>query len=367
MPFSGGTYTKWNNASGGWAGDKAAGTGILATRHDSQDDDFATAINSCLTKTGANTPTANISWAGYKLTSLGNATNGGDAVNLGQLQVASGFYLDTVNNRVGINQTSPSEKLDVVGAVRIGASSAPAFDSAMRLWGESGFGNRYDGKAHRWDIGNGPSRVEGMRLTEAGQLGIGATAFSSSEVLKAGDGTTNKWVTVSGANSGTGNGAAIIVQAGGTTVCAMGNDSSINGGTYSGTATLYSTGAWKVQGIASGAGNATMKWNTSTGAWTYDTSSLRYKENVRDSTYGLEAVKALRPREYEFKEDQRSDVGFIAEELFEVIPELAPLDGEGIPLSVSYDRLTAVLCKAVQELAAKIEALEEKINESAIG
>jgi hypothetical protein len=358
MPWSGGTYTKWNNAAGGWAGDSANGVGILASRHDSQDDDFTTGINSCLTKNGANSPTANINWGGYKITNLGNATASGDAVHLGQLQVAAGFYLDLTNSRVGIGTSSPAETFDANCVIKIRATAAPSYDGAMRLWSESGFGNRYDGTAHRFDVGNGPSRVEGMRLNALGQLGIGVTSFLSQEILKAGDGTTNKWITVAGAGSGTGNGAAVVVTAGGTTVCAMGNNSSINGGTYSGTATLYANGGWRVQGIAAGVGDSTMKWNQSTGAWTFDTSSLRFKENIRDSLYGLDTVKALKPRQYQFIEDKRLDVGFIAEELFEVIPELAPLDSDGIPLSVSYDRLTAVLCKAIQELAARVEALE---------
>ena len=70
------------------------------------------------------------------------------------------------------------------------------------------------------------------------------------------------------------------------------------------------------------------------------------KDNRRDSTYGLSAVMQLQSRMFEYKEDdQRTDVGFIAEEVNEVIPELVVIDGEGRPDAVHYDRITSVCLK----------------------
>jgi hypothetical protein len=44
------------------------------------------------------------------------------------------------------------------------------------------------------------------------------------------------------------------------------------------------------------------------------------------------------------------------------VPEVVGLDLEGKPEAVMYDRLTSLLCKAIQELAAKVEALEAKVK-----
>jgi|DEB0MinimDraft_6_1074348.scaffolds.fasta_scaffold40803_2 hypothetical protein len=85
MGWSGGTYTKGNAGSGGWAGDASLGIGIEASRHDTQDNDFATGINNCLTKDGQNTPTANLPMGGYKHTGVGSATAGDEYLSYGQL------------------------------------------------------------------------------------------------------------------------------------------------------------------------------------------------------------------------------------------------------------------------------------------
>lgn len=86
MAWSGGTYTKGNNATGGWTGDAAAGIGIEAGRHDTQDTDFATGINQCLNKDGSNAATGNLNIGSFKLTAVANGTARTDAAAMGQLQ-----------------------------------------------------------------------------------------------------------------------------------------------------------------------------------------------------------------------------------------------------------------------------------------
>jgi hypothetical protein len=105
----------------------------------------------------------------------------------------------------------------------------------------------------------------------------------------------------------------------------------------------------------SGAGTNALKYNTSTGAVTYDTSSARYKDNIRDSIYGLSHVMQMRSTQFEYKDTGRSDVGLIAEELNPIIPELVGKNKDGQPDSVSYDRMVAVLVKAIQELKAEFD------------
>ena len=114
--------------------------------------------------------------------------------------------------------------------------------------------------------------------------------------------------------------------------------------------------------LASGAGNADLRYNTGNEAVTFDTSSERFKENIRDNTsYGLTAVNALQSRMFEYKDGGRTDVGLIAEEVVKVVPELVGLDGEGNPLTVDYTRFVSVLVKAVQEQQALIEKLTDRI------
>jgi hypothetical protein len=129
--------------------------------------------------------------------------------------------------------------------------------------------------------------------------------------------------------------------------------------------------------ITSGAGNSTLKYDSTSGLVTYDTSSRLVKENITDCAYGIEAIKQLQPRKYFRTDDKRDEIGFIADELINVLPEFVPVgpksvitknenDTEEIPLGVNYEKLTAVLTKALQEAVAKIEVLEQRLTDAGI-
>jgi hypothetical protein len=109
-------------------------------------------------------------------------------------------------------------------------------------------------------------------------------------------------------------------------------------------------------GLGSDAGTNAVRFNTGTGRLSYDTSSARYKDNIRDSIYGLSHVMQMRSTQFEYKEGGRSDVGLIAEELQPIVPELVGVNKEGQADSVSYDRMVSVLVKAIQELKAEFDA-----------
>ncbi len=136
----------------------------------------------------------------------------------------------------------------------------------------------------------------------------------------------------------------------------------------------------------SGSTNANTAWDTySTGASAYRfyvgmagtvfatnttisaISDARLKENVQDIDVGLGAILALKPRKFDWKEGKgkniKGDRGFIAQEFEAVFPQLvdewrdpAP-EGEASYKSVRQD-LIPVLVKAIQELTARVEALE---------
>ena len=96
---------------------------------------------------------------------------------------------------------------------------------------------------------------------------------------------------------------------------------------------------------------------------TLDTSSARYKDNIRDSVYGLDDILKMQSRQFEYKDDGRSDVGFVAEEMVDVIPEVVAIDAQGRPDAVSYDRLVSVCVKAIQELKTIVDAQAAEIAE----
>jgi hypothetical protein len=96
-------------------------------------------------------------------------------------------------------------------------------------------------------------------------------------------------------------------------------------------------------------------------------SDARLKENVQDIDVGLSAILSLKPRKFDWKEGKgkniKGDRGFIAQEFEQVFPQLvdewkdpAP-EGEAPYKSVRQD-LIPVLVKAIQELAAEVNALK---------
>ena len=56
---------------------------------------------------------------------------------------------------------------------------------------------------------------------------------------------------------------------------------------------------------------------------------------------------------------EQAEIGFGAQDMQKIVPEVVGINGDGT-LSLDYSKLTAVLAKAIQELAAKVSALEAK-------
>jgi hypothetical protein len=89
MGWSGGTYTRSDGVFTGssiWASNRDAGTKIVASRHDTHDQDLATGINSCLNKDGSNAATGALNMGSQKITALADGVAHTDGINAGQIQ-----------------------------------------------------------------------------------------------------------------------------------------------------------------------------------------------------------------------------------------------------------------------------------------
>src|SRR5271157_1515139 len=105
------------------------------------------------------------------------------------------------------------------------------------------------------------------------------------------------------------------------------------------------------------------------------TSSLRFKEQVRDMGDSTNALMKLRPVTFfykpEYSKGERTlQYGLIAEEVAAVYPELVAYDSEGQPYTVRYQYLATMLLNEVQKQygraqaeAKVITAQEQKIEE----
>jgi hypothetical protein len=104
-------------------------------------------------------------------------------------------------------------------------------------------------------------------------------------------------------------------------------------------------------------------------AWTV-TSDARDKTNVTALPVGLDFVNQLNPVSFQFKESRECDTatgpvryGFLAQEVLDAEGENPVIVDTEVPehLKVTNDHFNAVLVKAIQELSAKVEALEAKL------
>jgi hypothetical protein len=214
--------------------------------------------------------------------------------------------------------------------------------------------------------------VERMRITRDGNVGIGTS--SPSRKLHVNSGIEGISAGIAGTTYG------IRFDNGGTFSSGMstihGVDSSFTSSyqpiRLNGSDVRFATGnneRMRIDGSGnlfwytapgSTASNPTLKINTSTGYIYYDSSSLRYKENVQNLPSALSNVIALRPVTFDEISSGESCFGLIAEEVNEVIPELVHfrnIDGFDTPQpdSVSYDKLSVFLLKAIQELSNKVD------------
>jgi hypothetical protein len=358
-------------------------------------------------------------WIGSTNTSSG-AVGGGKLAIYDQTSNATRLAIDSSGN-VGIGTSSPGTRLQVNQSEDgSGITLSAGFRGASRVeWEMSGVSNEACSFLHNNNTNKfvmqtmsrdtllfHTNNTERMRIDSAGRLLIGGTStydFNGQANLVV-NGTSNlATITVASTTSGH------LVFADGTSGTALyaGNiaynhasntmtfgtdgifervtiDSSGNFKVSSGQAILVgglAVGTSSLQGsviyfgssvISAGAGTYPLKWNSSTGIVTYDTSSRLVKENIEDSPYGLAEVLQLKSRKYHRTDDQRDEIGLVADEVQAVMPEFVPLvaksiftkdeaDTELIAGGVNYDKLTSVLVKAIQEQQALIEQLQADV------
>jgi len=89
------------------------------------------------------------------------------------------------------------------------------------------------------------------------------------------------------------------------------------------------------------------------------TSDARLKENIRVLQDPLEKVRGLRGVSFDWIETKQADVGVLAQDVQQVLPELVRASDDGV-LRVDYPKLAAVLIEAVKLLELKVLALEAR-------
>lgn len=136
---------------------------------------------------------------------------------------------------------------------------------------------------------------------------------------------------------------------------------------YSGLQVGSSSNFYVKTSLSSGSGTPLV---ISSGEVKKQSSSRRYKDRIRPLGKDLDEVLDLRPVKFRYAPekggDGSEDIGLIAEEVEEVLPDLVIYGeneaGEVQAEGVKYDRLSLYLLEVVKKQNQKIEALEERLN-----
>lgn len=96
---------------------------------------------------------------------------------------------------------------------------------------------------------------------------------------------------------------------------------------------------------------------TSGGVFT--NSDRRLKDNISPIVNGLEKVDKLQGVSFDWKDPNKKDLGFIAQDVKEVLPEIVSEDKQGI-LNINYNGIIPVLVEAIKELQQEVKDLKSK-------
>jgi hypothetical protein len=297
--------------------------------------------------------------------------NDADSANLGGLvrrsYWAGGAALDTqifAETGYGIflnvnGSSSTGMVINSSGNVGIG-TSVPQFTLALPQdskvgWNDAGSAKRgsitVNSSADAMVFATGTSDTERMRITSGGNVSIGSATDSGFRLYVKG---TNG-LYIDGGTSSSNSAFLINDNTGGTQYLRVRGDG------YLFSAPTYNN-TW--------AGFSANMYIASDGSFGRTTpSSGRYKDNINDwNGKGLETILALKPKTFKYKKDYCETanidfLGLIAEEVAEVLPYLAQYensDRTGLVENVRYDTIVVPLIAAIQELNAKVSALENK-------
>lgn len=302
---------------------------------------------------------------------------------------------------VGIGTNSPQSQLDVLGAIRSGGASGGVFSainpdnqaSAVSLsWlnnvarirvGGSGAGSKNGLDIQR----QGDASI--MRLLDNGNVGIGTTIPSNpltvvragtesggisgfGEVIARVRNTTAGTHTALSVDAATGRDAILYLAEDGSAQWDLRSDASSGGfqirhqagGANTTRMVIAADGDVGIGTTSPAAGfKLDVAGNIRCAALT-ETSSRSLKENITPIEGALDMVARLQGVRFNWTAEHggKPDLGFVAEDVAKVLPELVTWEEEGRQASgLKYGHITAVAVEAIKELRRAVDAKDAEI------
>lgn len=126
---------------------------------------------------------------------------------------------------------------------------------------------------------------------------------------------------------------------------------------------LHVSGSIYYVGIPSSIASVTALQVDNSGLIRGITSSARFKENIIPYDKGISEVNNINPVYFNYTGDSVRTAGLIAEQLDSVgFDEFVVKDPQGLPYTVSYGNIVALLINAIKDLKKEIDELKTRIN-----
>ena len=325
---------------------------------------------------------------------------------------STGEDMNYLSNNVGIGTTTPVNLLDVEGGVAIGSSysgSTVAPTNGLIVEGSQGVGVSFVNSAYKMHVNTGFGGNERYAgLFQADYDGTSSAFGLYSWMTGAGSGTHyGVYVSNSSATTGTEYGIYCTGEDRNyfSNTIGIGTTSPSSQGRLHVAASSAAFDANSSYGIKwvtgntmeahifrwvsndrlyftnNGNGNLTGVYLADGATWWTSTSDRRLKENIVETSYGLKDILKLKVKEYNYKntDQNEKEIGLIAQEVYEVIPEVVQKGDDGAyrgegnaessqelgfdPWGIEYSGLIPVLVKSVQELKAENDELRKRIDE----
>lgn len=275
----------------------------------------------------------------------------------------------TNTGRVGIQTTSPSARLHISGdsTNELGfliSAGGPGWGAGLRME-NFGVGGRtygmYSANDGTWQFVDQTATATRMVINSAGNVGIGTTTLPQKLNVNGVIRSTGADFMLAGRGGGQANNsgqARALVDAGWT----GGAFGSIDGGG------LFINYANDFGRVVVGS-NLVVQGNiNATG--TITPSSARLKEHVAPMNDALEGLLKLEGVRFDWKADEAArrggraaDLGFVAEDVEKIFPELVYRDETGQVIGMDYSRLSAVAVQAIKQQQALIRSQRAEIDE----
>jgi hypothetical protein len=302
-------------------------------------------VNDTLTVSAAGAVAGATSVSGSGLFSMNEIDNDGALNNRGVANIVGKLTVTAVSDLDGgVDVNGSNFTVSTAGAMKASSAKVADISDGGIVFGAGGDGELSVDAGLGWNSGASTLAATNVSCS-ANLMAKGTLSANGESNLYAAANVHGVFTTLGNANLG--NASADVTTLVGQASASAGLHISAKSGPYA-------------LSIADSAGEAIAN------SWvTHSDRNLKTNIQDLDNNVALSAVMNLQPTTYEKKSTGKSEIGFIAQEVAQVVPEICALDANGEGRGIDYSRMSTLLAgalKAQQEQIAQLKEIVAKLQ-----